>query len=151
MYTHPHRFGAYIQISTYPHFYTKNERENLLFKEYACTITNAHTHTHTYTCTPTYIHPHTNILLHVNLNTYKHTRVYMCTNTNTCAHIYTHKCMHSNSHKNPCKYSLIYNHIHHLYVDTHTLLHMHALTLLDIYTVQTNKYTYLFTLALMHI
>ena len=57
--------------------------------------------------------------------------------------------MHSNSHKNPCIYSLIYNHTHHLYAHTHSLTH--ALTLLDIYTIQTHRYTYLFTLAHMHI
>ena len=83
-----------------------------------------HTHTHAYPHRP-YIHPHVNTLLHANLNTYKNTRAYICTNTNTCAQ-YTHKCMHSNSHKNPCTYSLIYNHTHHLYADTHTHSHMHS-------------------------
>ena len=60
-------------------------------------------------------------------------------------HTYIHKCMHSNSPKNPCTYSLFYNHTHHLYADTHTHVHKHtlthALTLLDIYTIQTHRYT----------
>ena len=75
--------------------------------------THSHTNTHTHTYTPTYIHSDINTLLHANLNTYKHTRAYICTNTNTCAHLCTHRYMHSKSHKNPCTYSLIYNHTHH--------------------------------------
>ena len=63
MHMQPHRFEAYTQICTYPHFYTKNERKNLLFKTYSCTITYAHTHTHN----------HTNIQTHLDTYTsYKH-------------------------------------------------------------------------------
>ena len=54
-----------LKYATNPRFYTKNERENLLFKVYMHAQLHTHTHIHTYalTYTFTHAHPHTYTLI----------------------------------------------------------------------------------------
>ena len=75
--------------------------------------------------------------------THIHTQVYALKFTQKSMHIFTYIQSHI---------SLIcrYTHTHTCArARAHTLTH--ALTLLDLYTIQTLRYTYLFTLAHMHI
>ena len=103
MHMHPHRFEAYNQLCTYPHFHTKNERKNLLFKAYACTITYAHTHTHTH------IHMHT----HIHTPSYKH--IASC----QLKYLLTYTCLHMHKYEHMCThivltftYTYVYKHAH---------------------------------------